>query len=66
MRFSEATLAERFPDNPKARDHFVEQASIKIVRKLGMHPSVILSGVVVLGMLEFVALQRSQRAMKRD
>lgn len=38
----------------------------KIVRKLGMHPSVILSGVVVLGMLEFVALQRSQRAMKRD
>lgn len=32
-----------------------------IVRKLSLRPSVILGGMVVLGMLEFLALQRSQR-----
>lgn len=31
-----------------------------IVRKLAHRPSVILGGMVLLGMLEFVALQRSQ------
>lgn len=34
MRFAEASPAACFSDNPKARDHFVEQARIEIVRKL--------------------------------
>lgn len=34
MRSAEASVAERFPDNPKARDHFVAQARSEIVRKL--------------------------------
>ncbi|WP_293373303.1 hypothetical protein [Nevskia sp.] len=37
----------------------------RIARKLALHPGLILGGVVVLGMLEFVALQRSQRASRR-
>lgn len=36
-----------------------------MVRKLSLRPSVILGGMVVLGMLEFVALQRSQRMSRR-
>lgn len=35
-----------------------------IVRKLSFHPSVVLSGMVLLGVLEFVALQRSQRGRR--
>jgi hypothetical protein len=31
-----------------------------IVRKLASRPSVVLGGMVLLGVLEFVALQRSQ------
>lgn len=37
----------------------------RIVQKIAQHPGVVLSGVVVLGVLEFVALQRSQRASRR-
>jgi len=37
----------------------------RIVQKIAQHPGVVLSGVVVLGVLEFVALQRSQRANRR-
>lgn len=37
-----------------------------MVRKLSTHPSIILGGMVVLGMLEFVALQRSQRQARHS
>ena len=37
----------------------------RIARKLAHHPGVVLGGVVVLGVLEFVALQRAQRANRR-
>lgn len=37
----------------------------RIVKKLVRHPGLVLGGVVVLGVLEFVALQRSQRADRR-
>jgi len=37
----------------------------RIARKLAHHPGVLLGGVVVLGVLEFVALQRAQRASRR-
>lgn len=33
----------------------------RIARKLAHHPGVVLGGVVVLGVLEFVALQRAHR-----
>jgi hypothetical protein len=36
------------------------QAMAKIARKILMSPPVTLSGVVLIGVLEFVALQRSQ------
>lgn len=37
-----------------------------MVRKLSTHPSIILGGMMVLGMLEFVALQRSQRQARHS
>lgn len=38
----------------------------RIVKKLSLRPSVVLGGMVLLGVLEFVALQRSQRLSRRD
>jgi hypothetical protein len=37
-----------------------------IVRKLSRRPSVVLGGMVLLGVLEFVALQRSQWLNRRE
>lgn len=37
----------------------------RIARRLAQHPGLVLGGVVMLGVLEFVALQRSQRASRR-
>ena len=37
----------------------------RIARKLAHHPGIVLGGAVVLGVLEFVALQRAQRASRR-
>lgn len=36
-----------------------------IARKLAHHPGLVLGGMVVLGVLEFVALQRAQRVHRR-
>lgn len=33
----------------------------KLVRTIGNRPAIVFGGVVLLGVLEFVALQRSQR-----
>lgn len=38
----------------------------RIVSQLARRPSLMLGGMVVLGVLEFVALQRSQRVLRRQ
>ena len=38
----------------------------RIVNRLARRPSLVLGGMVVLGMLEFVALQRSRRRLRRQ
>lgn len=38
----------------------------RIVSRLTRHPSLVIGGMVVLGVLEFVALQRSQRTLRRQ
>lgn len=38
----------------------------KLVRKLSQRPSIVLGGVLMLGVLEFVALQRSRPRRRRE
>lgn len=38
----------------------------RIVARIARRPSLMIGGMVVLGMLEFVALQRSQRQLRRQ
>lgn len=49
------------------QDWNVEESSMeRLVSRIARRPMLVLGGVVVLGMLEFVALQRSRRRLLRQ
>lgn len=66
MRPAYAPPQYKFCARPDAAAVTEDSPMDRIVSQLARRPSLMLGGMVVLGVLEFVALQRSQRQIRRQ